>query len=299
MVRKVLKGVGILAGVVAALALLAMLALYVVSEERINRVYTIRAAELQVPSDPAAIERGRQIVRTRGFCYDCHGANLAGQYFDDGPLIGLITMKNLTRGKGGIPADFSDADLVRAIRHGVGPDGKPLVDMPSNFYFEFSDQDLGDIIAYLKSIPPVDNELPKKRLGLLARFYIITTPSLLSANVIDHEAIRPSALKPEVSAAYGEYLANTCRFCHGEDLSGGDEPGAGLNLTPGGDLGHWSEGGFIQAIRTGETPDGKKLNPELMPWQKIAEMSDEDLQAIWLYLQTLPPVQTASQDPNQ
>jgi mono/diheme cytochrome c family protein len=299
MLRKVLKGVGALIGVVAALALFALLALYVITEERLNRVHSIQAAEVQVPDDQAAVERGRHIVRTRGFCSDCHGANLAGQYFDDGPLIGLISMKNLTSGKGGIAQNYSDEDWVRAIRHGVGKEGKPLLDMPSNFYNEFSDQDLGDIIAYLKTLPPVDNELPEKRLGPLGRFYVLTTPSLLAANVIDHDAARTPPPQPEVSVAYGEYLATSCRFCHGEDLSGGLEPGAGLNLTPGGNLGHWSEGEFLQTIRTGVTPDGNELNRELMPWDKIAEMRDEDLKAIWLYLQTLPPVQTANQNPSQ
>lgn len=297
--RKVLKGIGILAGLGIAIILAGLLALYVFSEEQINRVYSIPDPEVQVPADQASIERGRHLVRTRGLCSECHRENLSGQYFDDGPLVGLISVRNLTSGKGGIPDDYTDADWVRAIRHGIRRDGKPLLEMPSNFYYELSDEDLGAIIAYLKSLPPIDNELPKRRLGILARFYILTEPSLLPASIIDHDEERPSAPEPGVTVAYGEYLATTCRFCHGEDLSGGQTPGAGLNLTPGGDLGGWTRSDFIQAIRTGITPEGEELDRELMPWNQIREMSNEELSAIWMYLQTLPPVPTASQEVDQ
>ena len=290
MLKKVLKGGGILLGALLVLALLGVMALFVLSEERLNRVYSIPASGLEIPERPAAVERGRVLVETRGFCTDCHGENLSGQAFDDGWLVGRVSIRNLTRGEGGLPEDYSDEDWVRAIRHGVGRDGKPLLDMPSNFYYEFSDEDLGAVIAYLKGLPPVDKVVPKERLGLLARVFILTTPSLLPANLIDHQAPRPPAPEPGVNAAYGEYLATTCKFCHGADLAGRDAPGAGLNLTPGGNLGHWTESGFIQAIRIGVTPDGEELNQELMPWDKIAGMSDDELKAIWLYLRTLAPV---------
>jgi len=290
MLRRVLKGGGLLLGLLLVMALLGLLALFVLSEERLNRVYSIPPSGLQVPDDPAAVERGRVLVQTRGLCSECHVENLAGQFFDDGWLVGRVSIRNLTRGQGGIPEDYPDEDWVRAIRHGVGRDGKALLDMPANFYNTLSDEDLGAMIAYLKSLPPVDNVVPEQRLGSLARLYLLTTPSLLPASLIDHQAPRPPAPEPEVSADYGAYLATTCKFCHGPDLAGGETPGAGLNLTPGGNLGQWTEGGFIQAIRTGVTPDGKELDRELMPWEQIAGMSDDELKAIWLYLRTLPPV---------
>jgi hypothetical protein len=89
---------------------------------------------------------------------------------------------------------------------------------------------------------------------------------------------------------YGRY----CLILPGlpwRDLAGSQEPGAGLNLTPAGDLKNWTESDFIRALRTGVTPEGKNLNPELMPWKRIGELTDEELRAIWLYLQTLPPVE--------
>jgi hypothetical protein len=150
------------------------------------------------------------------------------------------------------------------------------------------------VIAYLKALPPVDNVLPQKQLGWVARYYVLTTPDLLSAATIDHNAPPPDAPEPGLTVEYGSYLAVSCGFCHGEDLAGGLEPGAGLNLTPAGDLGNWTEEDFIRALRTGYRPDGRQLKRDLMPWDRIGEMSDLELRAIWLYLQSLPPVQTAS-----
>ena len=96
--------------------------------------------------------------------------------------------------------------------------------------------------------------------------------SLLPATLIDDEAPRPPEPEPGVTAEYGEYLAFMCALCHGESLFGGsapgDEPDALLapNITPGGGPGRWSEDGFISALRTGVTPDGRVLDNESMPW---------------------------------
>jgi mono/diheme cytochrome c family protein len=289
--RKVLHALGILLGAVTALVALLLLALFVISEERLNQTYEIQVEEVAVPEDPASIEHGRRLVRSVGFCSDCHGENFAGQVFDEGPLVGRITVKNLTPGTGGMDSSYKTIDWVRAIRHGVGRDGRSLLDMPSTMFYHFSDRDLGAIIAYLQSLPPVDNELPDKQIGLMGRLIILQEPSLLPAQQIDHDAPRPPVPEPAVTAEYGRYLSMSCQLCHGEDLAGSDEPGAGLNLTPAGDLYDWTEADFIRTMRTGVTPEGDNLNPDLMPWKRIGEMNDEELRAIWLYLQTLSPVE--------
>jgi mono/diheme cytochrome c family protein len=129
-------------------------------------------------------------------------------------------------------------------------------------------------------------------MGPLGRLYLLTEPPLLAASQIDHTAPRPPAPTPGVTAEYGEYLAFTCKVCHGDDFAGRPGVGGGLNLTPGGDLAGWTEEEFIHALRTGVTPTGKKLNTEDMPWQTISQLADDELKAIWLYLQTLPPVNT-------
>lgn len=290
--RKVLKWIGILIASLIGLALLALVSIYYVTETKLNQIYDIQVEEVAIPSDQASIERGRHLVTAIGFCTECHVANFAGQVWDDGPLVGKLVVKNLTAGKGGIGSSYTDVDWVRALRHGVGPNGKSLLIMPSNLYYRFSDTDLGAIIAYLKQIPPVDNQLQETTIGPMARMFILQDPSILPAQVIDHSGPRPPDPQPGVTTAYGEYLATVCIICHGENLAGEEGAGGGLNLTPAGDLGDWTEEDFINTLRTGNTPEGEVLDEELMPWKSLGKMTDDELKAIWLYLRSIPPVET-------
>jgi len=114
----------------------------------------------------------------------------------------------------------------------------------------------------------------------------------LPVEQIDH--IRPLPLVPEpgVTAAYGEYLSRTCTECHGANLNGAPfgPPGEEIptpNLTPGGELASWSEEDFFRAMRTGVMPYGRQIDEE-MPWKYCGRMSDEELSAMWLYLQSPP-----------
>lgn len=274
----------------AALLALLVLAIYFVNRSvaaRLSQVYEVPLEPIIVPADPAALERGRHLVSTIFFCQECHGENFEGKPQFDDPLSGTVSAKNLTAGAGGIGGEFKDADWVRAIRHGLDPDGRPLVAMPSNSYYYIGDADLGAIIAYLKSLPPVDNVLPKRDLGLFYELSILSDPTLIPAEVINHSSPRPPAPEPSVSAEYGEYLATACTICHGADLSGRSAAGAGLDLTGEGDLAEWSEADFIRALRSGERPRGEDLDPRLMPWKRVGKLTDDELRAIWLYLQTL------------
>jgi len=273
-------------------SLIALLALAIVFvnrtvEQRLARIYAIPVEPIEVPSEPAAIERGRHLVSTIFFCQECHGEDLAGKPHFGDPLSGTLSARNLTGGVGGVGGTFDDADWVRAIRHGVDQDGRPLVEMPSNSYYYISDADLGAIIAFLKNLPPVDNELPDRDLGLLYQIAILGDPSLVPAEVIDHTAPRAPAPEPGVNAEYGKYLATACTICHGPGLSGGTAAGAGLDLTGGGNLPDWTEAEFMHALRTGERPRGEDIDPDRMPWKRVGKLTDDELRAIWLYLQTL------------
>ena len=275
---------------IASLAALLVLAATFVNrnvEARLTKTYDVPIEPIEVPSDPAAIERGRHLVSTILFCQECHGEDLAGKTQFNDPLSGTVSAKNLTAGAGGIGREFSDSDWVRAIRHGVNQEGRPLITMPSNSFYHIGDADLGAIIAFLKSLPPVDNELPERNLGLFYQLTILSNSSLIPAEVIDHRGPRPPAPEPGVSAEYGKYLATACTICHGVDLSGRSAAGAGLDLTGAGDLAEWSEADFIHAVRTGERPKGEDLNPRLMPWKRVGQLTDDELRSIWLYLQTL------------
>lgn len=296
--RSVLKWIGVVFAGLIGLVLVVLIAVYLVTEWRMNRSYQIEVEVLSIAEDSEAIERGARLAVIRG-CLDCHGENLAGQVMMDDPMAGRLVAGNLTAGRGGI-SGYSDTDWVRAVRHGLDPDGKPLVVMPSHEFYYLSDADLADTIAYVKSAPPVDNELPGIRVAPLMRaMYLVTGDiPLLPAELIDHEAPRPVVPKPGVNVAYGRYLAIGCLGCHGEDLAGGPMPGRppdwpeATNLTPGGELHHWSLEEFITTMRTGVSPHGHALNNEYMPWKTVGKMTDEELEAVFLYLLSVPPVWT-------
>jgi mono/diheme cytochrome c family protein len=226
-------------------------------------------------------------------CSRCHLENLGGQDYFSIPGMLTVPTPNLTRGAGGVGAFYTDEDWVRAVRHGVGSDGRGLFFMTSTAYQHLSEEDLGALIAYIKSKPPVDNELPERRFALVGRLMMGTpmTPPL-AAELIDHASPSPPAPQPGVTAAYGEYLSRTCTECHGESLNGipFGPPGQEIlspNLTPGGELVAWSEGDFIRTMRTGKRPDNRLLNAE-MPWKFYGKMTDDELKAVWLYLHSLP-----------
>lgn len=277
--------------VVIGLLLLAIVVPYLVVEVRLRRVYHLADEDLDIRMDQASVARGEHLVEVLMGCTDCHGDNLAGKYLFDDPLFGRIAATNLTPGKGGIGSTYQDVDWEHTIRHGVGPDGKPLIYVMSSLYHNVGDDDLADMIAYLKNLPPVDRELPPTTVGLLSRLLVLTDSSLLPAQIIHHDHGEIIAPNPGATIEYGQYLATACTICHGADFTGRLSVGGGLNLTLAGDLSQWAEDDFRRALRTGYTPDGYQLVEEEMPWRRIGKLSDEELKALWLYLQSLPATQ--------
>lgn len=290
--KKMLKWIGIGGSGLLVLLVLLILGLSWRASARLNRSYKITPDALTIPTDPAAIKEGERL--TAIYCANCHGADLGGADFFNDPALAVIDAPNLTSGAGGVGAQLSDADWVRALRHGVDPVGRPLFIMPSrNFYF-FSDEDLGQIIAYLKTAPPIDHAANDRSTTLLGRALLTLGlfGDLIDAERIDHTAPRPVAPAPAVTVAYGQYLADTfgCRTCHGSQLAGGKDPDPdappGPNLTPGGNLGNWDEQTFLTAIRTRKS--------QWMGFKALNHMTNAELQALWRYLQALPAVTTVA-----
>jgi len=289
--------------VVGAAVLVGLMAVVVftMAKARLGKRHDVKAEVVAVPSDPAMVERGRHLVVTRG-CADCHGKDFGGAKVVDDPMIGQLHGPNLTRGKGGVPSGFSDADYVRAIRHGVDRTGRAFVLMPSQEYSFLSDQDLGAMIAYLKTLPAVDRERGPVTLGPLGKVLVAVGEIKLAGAEIDHTAKRPETVVEGVTAKYGGYLAAGCTGCHGSNLSGGKVPGAppewpaAANLTPfaGTGVAQWTEQEFLVAMRTFKRPDGSQISP-VMP-AGVGQMTQQELSAIWLYLKSLPPTPHAKRD---
>jgi len=293
--KKVFKWIGIVLGSLVGLILVAVVVLYFMGNARLNKVYDFPSSNIVVPTDEASIEYGQH--RAESLCEGCHGKDLSGieNWFNAGPL-GTIDSANLTSGEGGVGQEFkSDEDYVRAIRHGIDPEGKPLFMPAVVSTAHLSDQDLGAIIAYVKTAPPVDHKTNGKKFKPLAKILLAAGKlGKLPVESVSHET-HVTAPEAGVSVGYGEYLVNTndCRLCHGQELAGGPFPDPTItkispNLTPGGEPGFWTEEQFINTIRTGETPNGHQLDPELMPWKDYRQFYDDELKAVWLYLQSLP-----------
>lgn len=286
-------------GILMLLSLLVVLSLagfvWWKSGSKLKQHYTVTLQPTKVPSDAAAVDRGKHLAITRG-CTDCHGADLGGQKVMENGAMGTIHGSNITRGQGGLPPSFSDADFERAIRHGIAPDGRGLFLMPSTDYAFFSEDDMGAIVAYLKSLPPVNRPTVPIALGPVSRGLLTLGKIKLAADEIDHANIKPAVTAPGVTVEYGHYVANSCTGCHGANFSGGkiasgppDWPPA-ANLTPheSGQLAKWSEADFIKALRDFKRPDGTELHPA-MP-RAFGQMHDMELQALWAYFKTVPPV---------
>lgn len=292
--KKIFKWIGIVLGSLIALVLVLAAVFYFMGNARLNKVYDFPPSNIVLPTDAASIEYGRHRAET--LCQGCHGEDLSGveNWFSAGPL-GTIDSANLTSGEGGIGDEYSTEDYVRAIRHGVNREGKPIF-MPAVIATShLSDEDLGAIIAYVKTVPPVDHKTNGQNFTPLAKAMAgAGVLGDLPVEAVSHET-QVAAPEVGVTVEYGEYLVNTndCRVCHGPELNGGPFPDPTItkispNLTPGGELGFWTEEQFINTIRTGETPSGHQLDPELMAWKDYSKFYDDELKAIWLYLQSLP-----------
>ncbi len=295
--RKWMKRTGIGVGSLIAVLLLSIGLVYASSEMRFRREVELAAATpLTVLPSPALVARGQHFSQAIGKCGDCHGPDLGGKVFIDAGPLGTIIAPNLTAGRGGVLASYTDAQLERAIRHGVNPDGRSLFVMPSQDYYAMSDADLAAVISYLRTVPPVDRELADTRIGPLGRaLYVAGKLPLVPAERMDHAAPRtPPA--PGVTVEYGRYLATVggCTGCHGKDLAGGivEAPGTppSANLTPAG-IGTWTEEDFFNALRKGLRPDNSGIDP-FMPWASTARMTDDEIRAVWLYLRSVPAKET-------
>jgi mono/diheme cytochrome c family protein len=299
----------------AIILLLLATGLYVTVELRQHKKFDAPYPHLKSTTDTAIIATGKKLVFGAAHCANCHTAPametipsqggepaLAGGQIFDLP-IGTIYSPNLTPGASGI-GNKSDEALARALRFGVGTDGRALFDfMP---FHNTSDEDLIAILSYLRSQPVVENNLPQNKMNLLGK---IAKAFLIKP--VGPSGPVPVTVRKDTTVAYGSYLATSvanCRGCHtnrdlmtgaytGEDFAGGltmeSKTDSGTfalttpNLTPHatGRITGWSQEQFIARFRT-----GRMIKQSHMPWEPFGKMSDDELKAIYKFLQTVKPV---------
>ena len=230
-VWKVLRIVGVGLAAVVVLALLGLFAASQRANSLLQRKVVAHRVDFAVSTALSAAEleraalRGKHLVEARYGCNVCHGANLAGGVMLDEPAIGQLRGPNLTRGKGGLPSSYSVADWDRAVRHGIKRDGTPSL-MPAQDAFAMSDQELADIVAYVRSLPAVDARVPTSSLGPVGKVLLALGKLPLAADALPdhHKAHAKAAPEATDSAEFGAHLATTCTGCHRDNLAGGPMP---------------------------------------------------------------------------
>ncbi|VTU34177.1 Alcohol dehydrogenase cytochrome c subunit precursor [Variovorax sp. SRS16] len=278
-----------------ALAALALFAGDQLARHRMQRKVEVPVTAVAFRDDAAALERGRYLFASRG-CVDCHGAQGNGRLFlDDGKGM-RIAGPNISPGPGSAVAAYGPADWERTIRHGVTPQGRALMVMPSEDYNRLTDDDLASLVAYLRHLAPaeggpavVDLPLPVRA---LYGFGVIQD----AAAKIDHTRPPEQPVADDISVAHGAYVANMCLGCHGPRLEGGKIPGgppdwppaARLSPGEGSVMARYADADtFARLFKTGLRPDGSAV--QVMPFGSLREMNDTDVRALHLYLKSLAP----------
>ena len=279
--KRLLRWIGMALGSLAAVGIIAYAFVYVLSERMLRHTYQVPAVAISIPTDPASITEGRRLATIRGCFAGCHGKQAEGDVLLDDPMIARIVAPNLTA----TVRRYSDAELAVEIRNGVRPGGRSMVVMPSEVFALLTDEDLGRIIAFLRSLPAVAGPGPSFSAGPLGRVGLATGKFKLGAQLIADTVPPPVAMNEE--ATYGRYLARTtCAQCHGTNLQGASDPEPSPNLQV---VAAYSPETFAQLLRTGVALGGRKLGV-MGAWARdqLSHLTDAEIAALYSYLHAMP-----------
>jgi mono/diheme cytochrome c family protein len=278
----VLRWAGIGAVVIMLLALAGAFGVYVASERVLRRTYDVPLIAVALPTDPADIAEGERLARLRGCFGGCHGRTLEGELFVDDPMIARLAAPNLTA----ILRDYSDAELERVIRRGVRNNGRSVFVMPSSMFSHLSDDDLGRIIAFLRSASPVDGTPSTFSVGPLGRLGLATGQFPPLADEIAGAQVRQlPAGSGQSGLELGEYIALTvCTECHGRDLRGAPDGGT-TDLAM---AGAYSDHEFVLLMSTGIGLGGRDLGlMTAVARSRFSYLTAAEVGALHGYLKTL------------
>lgn len=276
--------------------------------------------DIHVTSNPQTIERGKYLANHVSLCTDCHSQRdwsrfagpvldlsigQGGELFDEKVSFpGSVQVPNITPYN---LKDWTDGELFRAITTGVRKDGSaifPLMPWPS--YAKMSRDDIYAIIAYLRTLKPINTSYPKAQYNFPLNILVHTFPQKASPGTVPN---------PADTVAYGAYLVNAaaCMDCHtqnnngkmipGMEFAGGRDFRLGANVIRSANItqdktsgiGNWSSEAFLQRFKSyGEPMLAAKVSPAefqtIMPWYDYSGMTDNDLKAMYAYLKTIKPV---------
>lgn len=282
------------------------------------------APEMKVETTPERLERGKYLAGHVSGCLDCHSTRdwgyyagptkpgttgQGGDYFDQAfvGVPGVLYAANVT--PAGI-GNYTDGELYRSITTGVKKNGEAMFPlMPYVHFGRMADEDIKSIIAFIRTLKPIDNAVPPSHLDFPLNLIVRTIPQPGDPQPLPN---------PSDEIAYGEYLVNAagCTDCHtpmttkGERIAGLEFAGGfefrfptGLvcrsaNITPDSStgIGKWDRTQFVTRFKKFDNEEARHTKVEstdfntVMPWTLLAGMTESDLGAIYTYLRTLKPV---------
>jgi cytochrome c553 len=282
--RQVLRLIGISVLLLFGLLVIAYGVIFLKSQAVLERRYPAPRIAIVVPTDAASIAEGQHLATLRGCYLACHGTQGVGDNFIDDPMLGHITAPNLYQAA----RQYTDPELAALIKDGVRPDGQGVLVMPSQTFHGLSDEDLGRIIAFLRSLPASTGPARRESPGPLVRIGFAIGKFKPAPEMIREAPHLPDA-KSE-PAQHGRYLAQTiCTECHGTGLEGDANPdftSPDLHVVAG-----YSQDQFKHLMR-----DGKALGErEVGLMSQIAvldfsHMTDQEIDGLYAYLHDFGPV---------
>jgi len=321
MIKKILLGI-------LSLFVLFLIISFVYVQNSWNRTYDLPFPELKTSTDSVVIARGKYLVHGPAHCSSCHVSDLlnpatnedgnilqGGAIFHLGPL-GTMQSPNLTPDSDTGIGRYSDGEVFRMMRHAVKPDGTASLSLMMPFW-NMADEDLEAVVSYLRSIEPIRNETSQPEWTFIGKIVRTFTPTFEPV----YNPTPPEKSPPmEPTIARGEYIARyvaNCVGCHtprdmmtfqaiGPEFSGGMEmePDPGQNEALGLDPNLWMrtpnltpyEGSALSKFKTSEQwiarfRQGRVYPSSFMNWEPFSTMTDEDLEALYLFFNSLEPVE--------
>lgn len=279
--KKLLRWTAIAIAMLVAIVIAGYGIVYLLAERKLGERFPIPPVTITVPTDSASIAEGGRLAVVRGCVGGCHGTEARGGVMFDEPIIARIVAPNLTAAV----RRYGDAELVVAIRNGLRPDGRSMMVMPSEAFVALTDDDVGKIIAFLRSLPAGPGPDANVSPGPLGRFGIVTGKFKTVAQEIAGTVPPPEAAGDE--AQRGRYLARSiCGACHAPDLHGASNPSftsADLAL-----VAAYSADDFTRLMRTGVALGGRRVGV-MSQWSPahLAHLTDAEIAALYAYLRTL------------
>jgi cytochrome c553 len=279
--KKILRWMGFVVAGLGALVLVALACVYFASERELHRNFiTQDDRTLIVPTDAAGRAAGRRIA-TLGGCMHCHGEKLNGSVVDDIPNLVRLVAPNISI----VLPQYTDAQLATLLRKGVKPDGRSVLFMPSEMFRHLGDEDLGRLVAFLRTVPATPEGVQEKtQVRIIARALLALGEFKTSASAIQGLPPVSDSVDAGDPISHGRYLTMSfCSECHGQDLEGF----APINAPPLAVVKGYTEKDFAGLLHEGIAPGGRTL--KLMgptSQARFSSFSPAEVAAIHAFLQS-------------